>query len=395
MSKVLRHKDKYLKNDQETENASLKRGKAKHPDFDRTLTNYVRKRQQLGFDIKDEDILEQARLFAHAGDNQGNPSSSINGNWLQKFKQKHGIGTGRLMRRASETNIPDSARMSTAIHGLKRDKTPSGVSPASPTGQLSPLSGSRSDEDLHAEGLDFDFTYRQAGSHSTTSLTSDLRDAGNSSFSGSAMSPTNPFTFSPDPNVGAFPVEHGLQLRSSAPDFHHREKRSNTFPSLNVDLDSPLAKEPMTPRHPSVTTAPSSALESPANELQSAPFGIDTNLTSPPPLRRSSSSSSLTGRAGGAPGTNSGISSTPVDSSPVSPSQEDARRAANTLLSYIQNMSSNGHFDQSEYLTVVQLTKKLHIHQHQSSRPSIGGLSRIPEGDVEMPSSTEVAMESG
>jgi hypothetical protein len=92
------------------------------------------------------------------------------------------------------------------------------------------------------------------------------------------------------------------------------------------------------------------------------------------------------------------MSSASVDASPVSPSQEDARRAANTLLNYIQGMGANGHFDQSEYLAVVQLTKKLQLHQHQLQlqplRPSMGGLSRIPEGDGELPSTAEVTMES-
>jgi hypothetical protein len=44
-------------------------------------------------------------------------------------------------------------------------------------------------------------------------------------------------------------------------------------------------------------------------------------------------------------------------------------------------MTPNGPFDKSEYATIVQLTKKLQIHQHQTTRPSIGGLSRIPESD--------------
>lgn len=392
MSKVLRHKDQYLKRDQETENASLKR-KGKHPDLERTLTIYIQKRHQRGFDITDQEIMEQAQHFATVSGNSDN-SNTINETWLLKFKQKHGIGTGRLMRRASEANIPDSARMSTTLRGAKREKRSSRVSPISPTTQLSPLSGSRSEEDIHGmQGDDYDFPYRQAGSHSTTSLTSDLRDAGNSSFSGSAMSPSAPF-FSPDPNVGGFPIDHNLQLRGSVSDFHHREKRSNTFPSLNIDLDSPLGKgEPLTPRHPtSSTTAPSSALESPVNEIQAAPFGIDTTLRSPPILHHSGSNSSLTGRSANASSNSNANSSTPVES-PVSPSQEDARRAATTLLSYIQNMSSNGQFDQNEYLAIVQLTKKLQIQQHQSSRPSIGGLSRIPEGDVEMPGTTDIAME--
>ncbi|QPC64804.1 hypothetical protein HYE67_007035 [Fusarium culmorum] len=368
VSKVLRHKDQYLKRDQEPENAAVKRGKGKHPDFDRTLSNYVRRQQQRGFQVSDEEIMEQARLFAHASGNQESVLNNLNSSWLQKFKQKHGIGAGKLMRRASEANIPDSARLSTLA-------TKTGdLSPVSPTGQLSPLSGSRSDEEAHVDGIDFDFGYKHAESQSTTSLSSDFRDNGASSFSTGPMSPTGTFTFSPDPNVGGFPM-----------DFQHREKRSNTFPSLNIDYVNQVScsAEPMTPRYPSSSTAPSSALESPQHELQ-APFSIDTNVNSPPPVLRRSSSNSSINRSAAA---SSATSSTPIDSSPVSPSQEDARRAAQTLLNYIQ---SAGTFDASDYMSIVQLTKKLKIHQ---GRQSIGGLSRIPEGDVEAPVLLSAKME--
>ncbi|KAJ4010356.1 hypothetical protein NW752_005031 [Fusarium irregulare] len=367
VSKVLRHKDQYLKRDQEPENAAVKRGKGKHPDFDRTLSNYVRRQQQRGFQVSDEEIMEQARLFAHASGNQESVLNNLNSSWLQKFKQKHGIGAGKLMRRASEANIPDSARLSTLA------TKSSDLSPASPTGQLSPLSGSRSDEEAHVDGIDFDFGYKHPESQSTTSLSSDFRDNAASSFSTGTMSPTGTFTFSPDPNVGGFPM-----------DFQHREKRSNTFPSLNIDYVNQISStEPMTPRHPPSSTAPSSALESPQHELQ-APFSIDTSVNSPPPMLRRSSSNSSINRSSLV---TTGASSTPVDSSPVSPSQEDARRAAQTLLNYIQ---SAGTFDSNDYMSIVQLTKKLKIHQ---GRPSIGGLSRIPEGDVEAPVLLSAKME--
>ncbi|SCO83160.1 uncharacterized protein FRV6_07373 [Fusarium oxysporum] len=374
VSKVLRHKDQYLKRDQEPENAAVKRGKGKHPDFDRTLSNYVRRQQQRGFQVSDEEIMEQARLFAHASGNQESVLNNLNSSWLQKFKQKHGIGPGKLMRRASEANIPDSARLSTLA------SKSSDLSPSS-TGQLSPLSGSRSDEEAHADGIDFDFGYKHPESQSTTSLSSDFRDNTASSFSAGTMSPTGTFTFSPDPNVGGFPMD---QLRGT--DFQHREKRSNTFPSLNIDYVNQVSSstEPMTPRHPPSSTAPSSALESPQHELQ-APFSIDTNVNSPPPMLRRSSSNSSINRSTAA---TSATSSTPVDSSPVSPSQEDARRAAQTLLNYIQTA---GTFDSNDYMSIVQLTKKLKIHQ---GRPSIGGLSRIPEGDVEAPVLLPTKMES-
>lgn len=428
--------------------AAMKRGgKGKHPDFDRTLSNYIRRQQQSGFEVKDEEIMDQAKLFARASGNQDSLLNSLTSSWLQKFKQKHGIGAGgRLMRRASETNIPDSARMSTVRRpSVKKEKRKNSVasaaavakgattvatglgigiiSPASPTGQMSPLSETKSEEaeDTHtadAFDLDLDFTYRENASQSTTSLTTDLRDTTNpnSSFSGGTLSPTGTLTFSPDPNVGGFAVDQNLNPRNGIPDFHqhqqqhqlHREKRSNTFPSLNIDSATtasnatPSLSQQMTPHH-QLATAPSSALESPDQEIPAPPFALDTTLGSPPKLRRSGSNSSIAAArsAANTPAPNSAVTSTSVDSAlspPVSPSQEDARRAANTLLSYIQSASSNGQFDSNEYMAIVQLTKKLQMHQLQhpqpQHRPSIGGLSRIPEGDTEMIQAPEMLMET-
>jgi hypothetical protein len=450
VSKVLRQKDQLLKRDQEPDHiAAMKRGgKGKHPDFDRTLSNYIRRQQQSGFEVKDEEIMDQAKLFARASGNQDSLLNSLTSSWLQKFKQKHGIGAGgRLMRRASETNIPDSARMSTVRRpSVKKEKRKNSVasaakaaptvttglgigiiSPASPTGQMSPLSETKSEEagDSHATDafdLDLDFTYRQNASQSTTSLTTDLRDATNpgSSFSGGTLSPAGTLTFSPDPNVGGFAVDQNLNPRNGIPDFHqhqqqqqqhqlHREKRSNTFPSLSIDsattannMTPSLSHQQMTPRH-QLATAPSSALESPDQEIPAPPFGLDTTLGSPPKLRRSGSNSSIAAArsAANTPAPNSAVTATSIESAsspPISPSQEDARRAANTLLSYIQSASSNGQFDSNEYMAIVQLTKKLQMHQLQhpqpQHRPSIGGLSRIPEGDTEMIQAPEMLMET-
>jgi len=56
-------------------------------------------------------------------------------------------------------------------------------------------------------------------------------------------------------------------------------------------------------------------------------------------------------------------------------------------------MNTSGQFDQSEYLALIHLTKKLQVGQNQGSRSSIGGLSRIPEGDHEMQATSDTAME--
>ncbi|XP_044724280.1 tc5 transposase DNA-binding domain-containing protein [Hirsutella rhossiliensis] len=417
VSKVLRHRDQYLKREQDADFA-FKRAKGKHPDFDRTLSNYVRRQQQRGFDIEDDEIMEQAKLFARASGNQEGLLSTLTGSWLLKFKQKHGIGSGRLMRRASETNIPDSARMSTALAALQKVTTAmtpmprsAAISPTSPTPPLlSPLSWSRSDEDLHRETLDFELTYRAQGSQRDTSMASDEAPRGNGASTLSAcdtISPAASYNFSPDPSsAGAFPLEHQTVPANKvgdAPGLHYqRGKRSKTFPSIDVSfvhhetVATEALAEPTTPRHHPPVSSPSSSVQSPASDLRAAAFAVNTSLTSPPSLHRTSSNSSLTGRSSGTPVTGSTVAGTMFDSSsPDSPTLEEARQAANILLSYIRRMSPIGQFDQSEFLAVVQLTNKLQLQlqQHQSSRPSIGGLSRIPEGDHEMPLSVDAATE--
>lgn len=124
-------------------------------------------------------------------------------------------------------------------------------------------------------------------------------------------------------------------------------------------------------------------------------------------LRHSSSASSLQGRQQqGAGGTTPIIGSaamSSVASSPVSPTQEDARRAADTLLSFIANSGPNAFVDQSDYNAVIRLTEKLRLHQQAQQAAArgqqgmggmqlggipmglgMGGLDRIPEGDAEM-----------
>jgi hypothetical protein len=59
--------------------------------------------------------------------------------------------------------------------------------------------------------------------------------------------------------------------------------------------------------------------------------------------------------------------------------------------------TQQGAFDQLELMTVMQLTKKLHLHQPMATATmgprGRGGLSRIPEGDGEGVAA-EVAMET-
>lgn len=81
-----------------------------------------------------------------------------------------------------------------------------------------------------------------------------------------------------------------------------------------------------------------------------------------------------------------------MGSSPSSPTQEDARRAADTLLSFMQQFKTTGLVDQNDFLTILGLTEKLGLQSQQQmglpqsnlAAQGFGGLSRIPEGDTEM-----------
>lgn len=393
MSKVLRHKEKYL-GQEDRSSSPIKRTKGKGVDIEKALTNYLRNAQKTGIAVTGEDLKEKARLFSTTMGNTADSYSKTNSSvWLDKFMLKHGIGQGRLMRRASETNIPDSARGSPS---LSASQPSSAISPASPSGHLSPspLSANRNEEDKEGMGNFMDFNsgpnaYKHANSQSTTSLSSAFTDTAASSFSGGAMSPTAPFNFSPDPNVGGFlAADHNRQMPPGGPASNFQRPRSQTFPTLDLEyMNQQQSTEPLTPKYHVSSTAPSSALESPANDLPGHHFSLDHAIASPR-LRHSSSNGNITGRSSVTP-----VTATAVGSSPSSPTQEDARRAADTLLSFIQ--SAGGFVDHNEYLAVVRLTEKLRIHQNQLAKSmshGMGGLSRIPEGDSEMTNAPPVSM---
>lgn len=387
----MRHKEKYLGQDQDRSSSPIKRTKGKGVNIEKALDAYLRNAQKMGISVTGEDVKEKARLFSSAA---GNDSLSKNGSsaWLDKFILKNGIGQPKLMRRASETNIPGSARASPS---LSASQPSSAISPASPSGHLSPspLSANRSDEEKDSIGAFMEFgsgpnAYKHANSQSTTSLSSTFTDTAASSFSGSALSPTASFNFSPDPNVGGFLTsDQSRHMLPGGPANNFQRPRSQTFPTLDIEyMNQSQPNEPLTPKYHVSSTAPSSALESPANEHTGAHFSLDHAVTSPQ-LRHSSSNSSLIGR------TTTPVTTSAVGSSPSSPTQEDARRAADTLLSFIQ--SSGGFVDRDEYMTVVRLTEKLRIHQNQMAKAmGMGGLSRIPEGDSEMTNAPPVKAES-
>ena len=376
VSKVLRQKDKYLNLDDRS-SSPIKRGKGKGADIEKTLTNYVHKNRQKGIPVTSEDIKEKAFMFSKGVSGVADSFLKSNGGasaWLEKFMQKNGIPSGRLMRRASETNIGDNFRGSPS---LSASQPSSAISPASASEHLSPspLSANKSDEEKENAHHFMDFTadgaYKHTNSQSTTSLSSSYVDTPTTSYPGSALSPTASFSFSPNSNLGAFPPIDG-------PGAGFQRPRSQTFPTLDLEyINQSQNSESLTPKYHVPSTAPSSALEPPSNEMSGSHYNLDHAIS--PQLRRSSSNGSLAGRS------TTSLAASVVGSSPSSPTQEDARRAADTLLSFIQ---TNNLGDHNEIMTILKLTEKLRIHQAQLAKVAahgMGGLSRIPEGDSEMP----------
>ncbi|KAI1327861.1 hypothetical protein F5Y16DRAFT_181679 [Xylariaceae sp. FL0255] len=382
VSKVLRKKDHYLNQDDRS-GSPIKRNKGKSPpDIERALANWVRGQVKKGNVVSDIEMEERAKVFCAGSDSS---LKTITATWIEKFKQKHGIGHGighgRLIRRASETAIPDSTRLDrldTESPIVSTSQTPSGISPASPAAKESPLISSAStkadDKDGHTRFSFATSGYKNSHSQSTASLGSAITDPPSSTISQGAFSPT--FTFSPDPNSGLF----GESIGNNS-GFHR--PRSHTVPNVPpIEYINPSeTTEPQTPKYSVAGTGPSSAIESPAHELPAPTYGLDSAI-SPRTLHHVSSSGSLAGRSTASAG---------LGSTPTSPTQEDARRAVDTLLNYTNN---NSYFDQHDYLLFLNIMEKwgIGVPQHNvakanSAMQGLGGLSRIPEGDSEMANS--------
>ncbi|OTA61944.1 hypothetical protein K449DRAFT_57723 [Hypoxylon sp. EC38] len=387
---VERRKELYLNLDSQG-SSPIKKTKGKSPpDIERALANWVRGQQKKGVVVSDSQMEEKARVFCTGSDS---PLKTITASWIEKFKQKHNIGPGKLIRRASETAIPDNARLDTGSPLLSTTQTPGGISPASPNNQTeSPQISSANEKSegkdaMSTNFMDFDANgYRHPHSQSSTSLSSAVTDPPSSTFSAGAFSPTSQFNFSPDPNSGMFGDRNQIP---GNPNF--QRPRSQTVPDLgHLDyINQSQTSEPLTPKYSQSGTAPSSALESPTHEMPAPSFGgLDSAISPPTALHHVSSNSSLAGRSScSATAAPSGT----MGSSPSSPTQEDARRAAETLLGFMQHIKSTGLVDHNEFLIVLGLTEKLRLQPQQngvsqanSTTQGFGGLSRIPEGDTEM-----------
>ncbi|KAI9727681.1 MAG: hypothetical protein M1828_005909 [Chrysothrix sp. TS-e1954] len=89
VSKVLRHKEKYLQQEPEGNRSPMRKSKGKRPDLDRSLAKWIQNQQSKGVNVTDDIIKEKARFFWMAGGYGSECPVNIHSqSWLEKLKQK-------------------------------------------------------------------------------------------------------------------------------------------------------------------------------------------------------------------------------------------------------------------------------------------------------------------
>ena len=322
-----------------------KKSKAKLPDFEKTLTNWVRNQQKKGLPITDGDLRKQARVFSFSRSDQALLSSP---SWLEKFKQKHGL------RRCS-----DSVDSSTTSY----TETPLDASPASSNGELasSPMSPS-SDHHRRAVKDDqsddyFDFESRDSYRGSPTLTHASISEM-ERSLSRRIMSSLSPAAIREGDELPDLPMDDSFITGGS------NRQRSQTVPHL-TDFSGNA-------RPVSAGKQPGIPMRSMTSSLNSRPTAVDPRQTmkrhksvpdihdadpirfssmQPPPLPKSADMS-------------------PV-SNPTSPSEDDNIKALHSIKKLLE--SNPGVADSDDYIAIGKLMEKLKLLRSPSITPQLPG----------------------
>lgn len=359
----MRQKEKYLYQD-DGSRSPIRKSKGKFPDIERALSNWARNHQRQGYQLTDAIIRDKARFFAQTVGNSESHLKANSTSWLEKFKQKnHLMGAksrkGSIAEESEGTSNPPS-----------NAQTPGALSPISPDDDsptVPNLAVKKSEDNLKIESPDaYDFSNRRPyNSQSSTSLSTVFTEQGPTS----PTSLASPF-FTPDSACGPSPFIGSRQATNGQPGSNGFQRpRSQTFPLLiGVEqyASPPASSDALTPKYISST-----ALDSPMAEMGDPLTTIDeamsvsptqiSNSMQPPPLPTTS------------PG---GVKAA---ASPVSPSQEEAARALELVMSFFKSQSADFVVAPEEYMTIGKLMEKLRIKGRSESLPS--GLRRASEPD--------------
>jgi hypothetical protein len=372
----LRQKEKYLYQD-DGSRSPIKRSKGKFPDIERALSNWARNHQRQGLPLTDAIIRDKARFFAQTVGNSESHLKANSTSWLEKFKQKNHL-MGAKSRKGSIAEESEGAS-----NPPSNAQTPGALSPTSPGG-ISPmtatLSGKKSEENLKTESPDtYNFSERRRPfqSQSNTSLSSVFTDTAPSSFSAGPTSPSSlssPF-FTPDSACGSNPFMGNRQPANAQPGSSNFQRpRSQTFPQLiGVEqyMSPPGSSDTLTPKYVAASSldSPMADMTDPLSAIDEAVTVSPTQISSamqPPPLPTSASGPTETKGSGTA-------------SSPITPSQEEAARALELVMSFFQSQTADFVVEPQDYVAIGKLMEKLRIKRNSESLPS--GMRRASEPD--------------
>ena len=394
VSKVLRQKDKYLFPD-DGSRSPVKRGKGKFPDIERAMANWARNHVKQGLPLNDDMIRDKARFFVTTVGSQECHAKVNSSAWLEKFKQKNSL-PGAKPRKRSDANDSDGGG-GMHLDTKSGSQTPNAISPISPN---EPTPTSALEKDRSPDGY-MDFSYRHTHSESATSLASCLSDntVGSSSFTdGGLRSPTSPY-FSPDTSCGPSPCIPSQQPRLPPLASAASRPRRQTFPNIgdgqgfvpavssdvapsstqrfSPSLDSPIAEEQMADQPPpsTITTATAprphhpwepSNIDAVINHHQTSRSHLAT-----PTLSRSNSNMAPP------PQPSSNNNTTPLlhprhqsSSPPAVPSQDEARKALETVMAFFHH---DPHMGPQDFVMLGKLMERLNVNSRRESNGGGGG----------------------
>ncbi|KAE8349430.1 hypothetical protein BDV28DRAFT_61096 [Aspergillus coremiiformis] len=267
----------------------------------------------------------------------------------------------------SDSESPTRLSINSAI--ASAFQSPSILSPISPTGFAtpSPLSPTQSQENFRPDNLsDLLGDYQSTHTKSTISIDT------TSSISAGVTSPSSTL-------LTDSPFTPASQSRNSSTDSNLNRPRSQTFPFMGVD---PSVMSP--DGHPD-QLSPKTGLQQAT--LQESPLmddpdpkaipNLDTSFST---IKRNRSNSEIKAKSIYPPLFPKSATTSPV-SSPVSPTQDEARRALELVLNYFEHQPTG--LGAQDYMYIGKLMERLELAQTQHTQQTAlpGGLHRIDEHD--------------
>ncbi|PYH95009.1 centromere binding protein B [Aspergillus ellipticus CBS 707.79] len=371
VSKVLRQKEKYL-NPEDGSRSPIKRSKGRVPDIEKALSNWARNYQRQGYPLNDEMIREKALFFASTCGSSDGKEKVLTNSWLEKFKRKYNLMGARNRKGSfsakSECGSPTCLSINSALASTVG--SPTLLSPTSPTGFLtpSPLSPVQSNENIRGELAqslaEIASGYQHAHTKSTTSLDT------SSSFSAGVTSPTSTL-------VTDSPFTPTSQSLHSA-DGNLTRPRSQTFPLSSSDPNL-MATDDQSEELTKASLRQSLSIsghESPIEEPRDRKI-LPVLDTSAATIKRNRSDPDFKANSIYPPLFPKSNTVSPV-SSPGSPTQDEARKALELVMSYFKQQPAGLGAD--DYMTIGKLMERLELAKAQQTTLP-GGLSRIDEHD--------------